>query len=136
MNNLINQELKLYQKILSINIEINKLLNENEINIEEIDSLIKERDEKINEIKELELKLEVVWNNWEKYKNLIDKNKVIELRQILSENLKLEEKIVGLFKNQLEKVKFKLKDYDKGKKALHGYRQAKVNIPMFKSFKI
>ncbi len=136
MNKLIEQELKLYREILSINIEINKLLNESEVNIEELDKLIQKRDEKVDKIKELEKQLEVVWNNWEKYKDVVDKNKVIELREILSENLKLEEKIVELFKIKLEKVKFKLKDYDKGKKALHGYRQAKVNIPMFKSFKI
>ncbi len=136
MDKLIEQELKLYREILSINIEINKLLNESEVNIEELDKLIQKRDEKVDKIKELEKQLEVVWNNWEKYKDVVDKNKVIELREILSKNLKLEEKIVELFKIKLEKVKFKLKDYDKGKKALHGYRQAKVNIPMFKSFKI
>ncbi len=131
MNNLILKQLELYKKILELNKEIKK-----DFNLETVETLIKKRDALIEEVKIIDKKLQPLWDNWEKLKSSVNTENIKKIKEILTENMALEEEILKIFQNKLKEIKFKLKDYDKGKKALHGYRQVKVNIPMFKSFKI
>ena len=136
MNELILKELELYNKIFEINTELKGIFNSNEIDHEKIETLIYEREKLIKLIEEIEKELSMVWNNWEKYEPLIDKRNVKKIKEILIKNKELETEIINLFQEKLEKMKFKLKDFNRGNQALSGYKTAKINIPMFKSFKI
>ena len=136
MNNLILKELELYNKIYEINKELKKSFNSDEVDFGQIEKLMELREKCIIEIKILDEKLDNVWNNWDEYKSKINKNILKTIREILIKNKSLEQEIIELFRKNLEKTKIKLKNCDRGKKALSGYKQAKVNIPLFKSFKI
>ena len=136
MNELILKELELYNKIFEINTELKGIFNSNEIDHERIESLISKREKLIKSIEEIEKDLSRLWNNWKKYEPLIDKRNVKKIKEILIKNKELEKEIIKLFQEKLEQMKFKLKDFNRGNQALSGYKTAKINIPMFKSFKI
>ncbi len=136
MKNYIELEIEIYNKIYEINLKIEDILKSSDFDIERLEKYITKRAELIEEIKKIEEKLDVVWKNWEKYSDEIDKEIILKLKEFLIKNIKKEKEIISLYELKLSEISTKLKEYDRGKRALSGYKIAKVNIPIFKSFKI
>ncbi len=133
---LIDKEIDIYAKIYEINTKIFKILKKEEIYEDELKELMDLRQKLINELKDIEKKISLIWENWEKIKDKVIKDKVKILKNILEKNIELEKKIISIYENRIEKIKAKLKIYDRGAKALSGYKVVKVNLPIFKSFKV
>jgi hypothetical protein len=132
--NVICQEIELLKKLLIQNNDIFRELNNENINIEIIERKIINKDKLINSLKELDITLNNLWENWEYFEPKIDeptKNNIKKLKGLTDENLKIEKIIIEKMENYMEIHKNKTLKVSLGKTALLAYKGKKPKISYF-----
>jgi predicted XRE-type DNA-binding protein len=129
---LIYKEIELYEKLLIQNNDI--LLALNASDLETIEKKIENKEKLLIEIKKIDDVLTLLWENWERYKDLFtekEKEPIRNLRKLIGDNLKIEDNIISQMKERLKTNKAKKKEIAHGKKVLNAYQGIKSNISRF-----
>ena len=129
---IINEEIKLYSEIYSINLILYENLKK--FDLDTFKSELNKKDKLINKIQDFDKDLSELWQNWGQYKNIFsekDKEKIKELKTIMEKNFEIENLIINEFKILLNKEKQKNFHIQQGKKAFHAYKSKKITLPYF-----
>jgi flavin-dependent dehydrogenase len=129
---LIYKEIELYEKLLIQNKDILSALNVSDL--ETIEKKIENKEKLLFEIKKIDDVLTLLWENWDRYKDLFtekEKEPIRNLRKLIGENLRIEDNIISQMKNRLKSDKDKKKKIAHGKTALNAYQGIKSNISYF-----
>ncbi len=131
--NLIKKEVELYGKFLKQNNDILDVL-QNTTDTDTVETKINNKEKLLNEIREIDNVLNGLWNNWEKYKSIFNNtelDKIKELKQLIHDNLSVENKIIEIMQKKLNSNKSKTIQVSHGRAALTAYQGIKSNLPYF-----
>ncbi len=129
---IINEEIKLYSEIYSINLILYENLKK--FDLDTFKNELNKKDKIINKVQDFDKDLSELWQSWEQYKNIFsekDKEKIKELKTIMEKNFEIENLIINEFEILVNKEKQKNFHIQKGKRAFNAYKTKKVTFPYF-----
>ncbi|GEM_PF-6344818 len=129
---LIDIEIDIYSKIMLQNRDLLNHINSDDFKL--FEQKVYNKSKLFEQIQNVDNELDQLWKNWDKYKSYADdsdKAKIKHLRELIKENLDIENILIDQFSKLKDSLKSKTINANIGKQVLNAYGSKKANLPYF-----